>query len=106
MHFCFRYEVVYISYMHKLLQFLSQKSVLLFGIALFVLASPTIYLAVGMLMMFIRGVARPEISYDTFSPFIQAMELVSFLGFVILAISRISAWILAFQKLKARRAKS
>lgn len=96
----------YISCMHKLLQFLSQKSVLLFGVALFVLASPNIYLIIGSLKMFIESVDNPGISYNTHDPFIQAMELVSFLGFVILAISRISAWTLAFQKLKARRAKS
>lgn len=91
--------------MHRLLEFLSKKSVLLFGVALFVLASPTIYLIVGSLMMFISGDPRPAIRYDTYSPFIQAMELVSAFGLITGLISRISAWILAFQKLKASKTK-
>jgi hypothetical protein len=91
--------------MHTSLQFLSQKSVLLFGVALFVLADPFIYLIIGSFMTFIRSVENPGASFDTQDPFIQAMLVVSIIGFIIMAVSRVSAWILAFQKIKARSTK-
>ena len=91
--------------MHKSLQFLSKKSVLLFGVALFVLADPFIYLIIGSFMTFIRSIENPGASFDTQDPFIQAMMLVSVIGFIVIAVSRVSAWVLAFQKIKARSTK-
>jgi hypothetical protein len=91
--------------MNKTLQFLSQKSVLLFGSALAVIANPFTYLIIGSLILFTKSVDNPGVSFDTNDQFIQSMILVSSLGFVIIVLSRISAWILAFQKIKSSRVK-
>lgn len=96
--------MVYSSSMYKLLQFLEKKSVLLFGVALAVLANPFLYLLIGSVIVFTKSADNPSISYTTEDPFIQAMLLTSGTGFIIAIASRVSAWILAYRKIKTNRA--
>jgi hypothetical protein len=91
--------------MHTSLQFLAQKLVLLVGIALFILANPFTYLVVGVLILIVTGANTSGVSFDTQDRFIQAMNFVSIIGAVIIVVSRVSAWILAFQEIKARSTK-
>jgi hypothetical protein len=89
--------------MHKSLRFLSSKSVLLFGAALAVLANPFIYLIIGSVIVFAKSIDNPGVEYNTQDPFIQAMNFTSSIGFLIIVISRVSAWILAYQKIKSSK---
>lgn len=89
--------------MRKSLQFLSSKSVLLFGVALAILANPFIYLIIGSVMAFTKSIDNPGVEYNTQEPFIQAMIFTSSVGILIIIISRVSAWILAFQKIKSSK---
>jgi hypothetical protein len=90
--------------MYKFLQFSAKKSVLLFGLALATLANPFTYLIIGSTMLFVKSVDNPGVSFNTHDQFIQAMIFTSSLGFFIIIISRVSAWILAFRKIKSSKA--
>lgn len=89
--------------MHTSLQFLAKKSVLLFGVALAVLANPFTYVIISSTVLYAQSADRHGAGFDTHDQFIQTMLLVSSLGFVIIIVSRISTWIVAFQELKAGR---
>jgi hypothetical protein len=89
--------------MHKSLQFLAKKSVLLFGAALAILANPLTYMVIGSLLVFTKSSDNPSVSYNTQDQFIQAMILTSGIGFAIIIVSRASAWILAYRKIKSSK---
>jgi hypothetical protein len=90
--------------MNKFLKFSAKKSVLLFGLALAILANPLTYLFIGSIIIFAKSVDNPGVSFNTHDQFIQAMIVTSSLGVLIIVISKVSAWILAFRKIKSSRA--
>jgi hypothetical protein len=89
--------------MYNSLQFLASKSVLLFGAALAILANPFLYVVIGSAIVFTKSIDNNGVSYNTQEPFIQAMLLTSTIGFAIIITSRVSAWILAYRKIKSTK---
>jgi hypothetical protein len=90
--------------MYRSLQFLAKKSVLLFGVSLAILANPLTYIVIGSVIVFTKSIDNPGVSFNTQDPFEQAMLLTSGIGFVVIIVSRVSAWILAYRKIKSTRA--